>query len=58
MALEASADMVPFGAKYPQGPPGGEENWEKQMREHRDKGKGKQVAQDMSSSIDDEDTSM
>ncbi len=53
MALEASADMGPFGAK---GPPGGEENWEKQMREHRDKGKGKQVAQEMSSI--EEDTSM
>ncbi|RDX43838.1 TPR-like protein [Lentinus brumalis] len=53
MALEASADMGPFGAK---GPPGGEENWEKQMREHRDKGRGKQVAQEMSSI--EEDTSM
>ena len=40
MALEASAGMGPFGVK---GPPGGEENWERQMREHRDKGKGKQV---------------
>ena len=47
MALEASADMGPFG---PKGPPGGEENWEKKMREHRDK--GKQVAQAMSPGSD------
>lgn len=55
MALEASADMVPFGAKYPQGPPGGEENWERKMREHRDK--GKQVAKPLPAS-DEEDTSL
>ena len=50
MALEASADMGPFG---PKGPPGGEENWEKKMREHRDK--GKQVAK---APFSDEDTSL
>ncbi|KAI8982735.1 TPR-like protein [Trametes punicea] len=37
LALESSADMGPFGTKG--GPPGGEENWERKMREHRDKGK-------------------
>ena len=52
MALEASAGMGPFGVK---GPPGGEENWERQMREHRDKGKGKQIAQDMETIDDDDD---
>ena len=52
MALEASADMGPFGVK---GPPGGEENWEKKMREHRDK--GKQVAKNLSP-VEDIDTSM
>nr|VWO99768.1 ANK_REP_REGION domain-containing protein [Ganoderma boninense] len=53
MALEASADMGPFGWK---GPPGGEESWEKQMREHRDK--GKQIAKAMSPGEDFEDTSL
>ena len=53
MALEASADMGPFGWK---GPPGGEENWEKQMREHRDK--GKQVAKAMSPGEEFEDASL
>lgn len=53
MALEASADMGPFGWK---GPPGGEESWERQMREHRDK--GKQIAKAMSPGEDFEDNSM
>ena len=53
MALEASADMGPFGWK---GPPGGEESWERQMREHRDK--GKQIAKAMSPGEDFEDSSM
>ncbi len=44
LALESSADMGPFGVKGPGGPPGGEENWEQKMREHRD-AKGKQVEQ-------------
>ncbi|KAI0648950.1 TPR-like protein [Trametes meyenii] len=49
MALEASADMGPFGVKSE--PPGGEAEWEQKMREHRDK--GKQIAKN-DSPIDDE----
>ena len=56
IALEASADLGPFGFKSgPKGePPGGEELWEQKMREHRDK--GKQVAKPSPS--DFEDTSL
>lgn len=43
MALEASADLGPFGFK--RGPPGGEDIWAEKMREHREhRDKGKQVA--------------
>ncbi|EMD33975.1 hypothetical protein CERSUDRAFT_159330 [Gelatoporia subvermispora B] len=41
LALKASAAAGPFGFK---GFPGGEEDWARKMREHRDKGKGKQAA--------------
>ncbi|KAH9847513.1 TPR-like protein [Lenzites betulinus] len=50
LALEASADMGPFGTKG--GPPGGEDDWGAKMREHRD-AKGKAVAQ-TTSPVDDE----
>jgi len=41
LALTASAAAGPFGFK---GFPGGEEDWARKMREHRDKGKSKQIA--------------
>ena len=55
MALEASADLGPWGFK--RDPPGGEDTWEKKMREHRDK--GKQIAAAASASTPgDFDTSL
>ncbi|KAH9945212.1 TPR-like protein [Epithele typhae] len=53
MALDASAEMGPFGFKG--GPPGGEDSWEQKMREHRDRDKGKQIAK---GTVDFEDTSL
>lgn len=50
LALETSSEMGPFGFKG--GPPGGEENWEQKMREHRD-AKGKQVAQSATAADDE-----